>query len=160
MRFHTSLPVRDIEATEAFYRVLFDSEPVKKKVDYLKFLPEAGGLNITFHQTARGSDELRKLHLGFEVSDQTTLDRLYERLERAGLVSARRETSICCYASQDKFWVTDPDGYAWELYVLLEDTEKKVDRETGCCASDGGCGVGTTSAAGAAAGPRAGGGCC
>lgn len=135
MKFHTSLPVRDIEATTRFYSLLFDDPPVKKKVDYVKFLPSKVALNISFHQA--NESKLRDLHLGFEVSDDAALDRLYQRLKAAGLVHQERDTSVCCYANQDKFWVSDPDGYKWELYVLLEDTEQKIDRKTGCCAAAG-----------------------
>jgi hypothetical protein len=24
----------------------------------------------------------------------------------------------CCYALQDKIWVTDPNGYRWEIFVV------------------------------------------
>lgn len=133
MKFHTNLPVRDIDATTRFYSLIFDEPPVKKKVDYVKFLPRGVALNISFHQA--DAPNVRGLHLGFEVSDQAALDSVYSRLLAHGLVRDERETSVCCYANQDKFWVVDPDGYEWEFYVLLEDTEQKVDRRTGCCAS-------------------------
>jgi catechol 2,3-dioxygenase-like lactoylglutathione lyase family enzyme len=141
MRFHTNLPVSDIDATARFYSVLFDGAPTKRKDDYVKFLPSAGGLNVSFHQASvegkRLTDShLTDLHLGFEMPDQKSLDAVHARLERAGLISAERETSVCCYANQDKFWVTDPDGYQWEFYVLLEDTERKMGRTSGCCASN------------------------
>lgn len=133
MKFHTNLPVRDIEATTRFYSILFDEQPVKKKPDYVKFLPERVALNISFHQA--DAPALRDLHLGFEMSDQNSLDRLYARLEAEGLIRGQRDTSVCCYANQDKFWVVDPDGYEWEIYRLLEDTEKKIDPKTTCCAT-------------------------
>ena len=28
----------------------------------------------------------------------------------------------CCYANQDKFWVSDPDGHQWEVYYFNHDT--------------------------------------
>lgn len=139
MRFHTNLPVADIERTVAFYRILFDSEPVKIKADYAKFLPPDLGLNISFHHNPDGAADLRRLHLGIEQPDRAALDRAHARLERAGLISQARDTSVCCYASQDKLWVTDPDGYEWELYVLLEDTEQKIDPATTCCAASTCC---------------------
>jgi catechol 2,3-dioxygenase-like lactoylglutathione lyase family enzyme len=133
MRFHTSLPVKNIEETVAFYRTLFECEPVKVKADYAKFLPAGGGLNISFHQKPDAVAGLTALHLGFELADQATLDRAHDRLEKAGLISVARDTSICCYANQDKFWVTDPNGYEWELYHLLEDTELKITPKNDCC---------------------------
>jgi len=30
----------------------------------------------------------------------------------------------CCHANQDKFWVRDPDGVEWEVYVLNHDLEE------------------------------------
>ena len=27
----------------------------------------------------------------------------------------------CCYATQDKTWVKDPDGNEWEVFVVLQD---------------------------------------
>ena len=30
---------------------------------------------------------------------------------------------MCCYARQDKVWVHDPDGVAWEYYTVLEHLE-------------------------------------
>jgi catechol 2,3-dioxygenase-like lactoylglutathione lyase family enzyme len=134
MRFHTSLPVRSIADTSAFYRVLFGAEPAKLKEDYAKFLPEAVALNISFHEHPDAVGALAGLHLGLEYSARTELAAAYERLERAGLSPTRRETSTCCYASQDKFWVTDPSGYRWELYYLVEDRPERIDPASSCCA--------------------------
>lgn len=135
MRFHTNLPVYNIQASMDFYRVLFGSEPVKVKSDYAKFLPPGGGLNISFHQSDEGPKALKNMHVGFELPDMKALDEAHKRLEKAGLISQERSTEICCYANQDKFWVTDPNGYSWELYVLLADTEQKIAARTSCCAA-------------------------
>lgn len=132
MRFHTSLPVTDIDATIDFYRVLLGTEPAKTRVDYAKFLWR-DGLNISFHKSPEGVEKLRSIHLGFQLDSQAELDEAHARLEAAGLLSSKRETSICCYANQDKFWVKDPNGYEWELYFLVEDTEIKIERTTECC---------------------------
>ena len=143
MRFHTNLPVSNIEQTTRFYSTLFGVPPVKRKSDYVKFLPATGGLNVAFHENRAASARFQELHLGFELPDQSSLDEVYQRLMRAGLVSEERETSVCCYANQDKFWVTDPDGYQWEFYVLLEDTEQKIEpkvkQKSACCAGSGCC---------------------
>ncbi len=135
MRFHTNLPVKNLHDTLEFYRVLFDTEPVKIKGDYAKFLPAESDINISFHENAGGAGGLRDIHLGLEVPNRKILEKTHARLEKAGLITAKRETSVCCYANQDKFWVTDPDGFKWEIYLLLEDTEAKESRATGCCAS-------------------------
>ena len=42
----------------------------------------------------------------------------------------------CCYARQDKIWVTDPDGTPWEVFTVLEDVEPDTSpaAATACCA--------------------------
>jgi hypothetical protein len=39
----------------------------------------------------------------------------------------------CCYALQDKVWVSDPDGNSWEVFTVLEDTEGEKNVAPGCC---------------------------
>ena len=47
---------------------------------------------------------------------------------------------VCCYARQDKHWVTGPDGQRWENYVVLADAE--VECTPGdCCTTDGAAGL-------------------
>ena len=134
MRFHTSLPVKNIEQTVAFYRTLFGSEPVKQRDDYAKFLPEGLALNLTIHRAPEAVANLSALHLGLELLDRESLDGAHARLAAAGLIVQERETSVCCYANQDKFWVEDPDGYRWELYYLVNDADYRIDDASGCCA--------------------------
>ena len=151
MRFHTNLPVRDIEQTVAFYRTLFQAEPVKLRKDYAKFLPANQTLNISFHRNPEAIGSLETLHLGFELESQQALDAAFARLSKAGLAETR-DTSVCCYANQDKFWVTDPNGYRWEIYYLLADTQEKMSASTGCCVTEqnaAGCAPRDTAGAGA-----------
>ena len=45
-------------------------------------------------------------------------------MKAAGL-SVREEIGVdCCHANQDKFWVEDPDGVEWEVYVLNHDLDE------------------------------------
>lgn len=46
----------------------------------------------------------------------------------------------CCYAIQDKIWVSDPDGNEWEVFVVNEDnleesTNCGVGNAAGTCAT-------------------------
>lgn len=41
----------------------------------------------------------------------------------------------CCYAIQDKTWVTDPDGNEWEVFVVLEDNLLETDYGIERCAT-------------------------
>ena len=57
------------------------------------------------------------------------------RLKRSGLVTFDEMDTECCYARQDKIWVTDPDGTPWEVFTVLEDVEHDRPAATACCAS-------------------------
>jgi len=50
-----------------------------------------------------------------EVADAT------RRLTGEGLKTDVEEGTTCCYAVQDKAWVTDPDGAPWEVYTVIAD---------------------------------------
>ena len=134
MKVHLSLPVTNIESTQSFYDVLFNSPAVKVKHDYAKYLPEHIPLNISFTQTSKELQLDR--HMGIQLGSREALDAEYARLEKAGLISQAKKDSVCCYARQDKFWVSDPDGYAWEFYFLIADSDLRdapVHRDS-CCA--------------------------
>ena len=139
LKVHISLAVQDVAATSAFYETLFQSRPTKTKDDYVNFEPE----NLAFHISFTGLDadltaDTNRHHLGIQFPSQATLDQALARLWDAdvNLVYGERESSICCYADQDKFNVRDPDGYQWELYYLLSDSEIKIDPTSNCCASE------------------------
>lgn len=136
MKVHLSLPVKDLDATETFYSTLFDAAPVKKKVDYLKFEPAQPALTISFVAVEQTNDVQTDRHLGIKFSSQSVLDAAFERLDVANLTTGKRERSICCYADQDKFWVQDPDGYEWELYYVLSDSEIKKQTKSQCCVNE------------------------
>jgi len=38
----------------------------------------------------------------------------------------------CCYALQDKIWLTDPSGYRWEVYTVKSDTEQYLGDSAQC----------------------------
>lgn len=39
----------------------------------------------------------------------------------------------CCYALQDKFWVTGADNRAWEIYTVLADAPQPDPTAATCC---------------------------
>ena len=64
------------------------------------------------------------------------------RLAAEGLTTAFEEQTSCCYAVQDKVWVTGPGGEPWEIYTVLEDVEmpagqlrSDVPGDSACCAT-------------------------
>ncbi len=127
MKFHLSLPVSNIHSTHKFYRILLQSKAAKYKADYVKFEPENLALNISFVQSESSVIDTKR-HFGLQFSSRRKLDEYYQWLDKHPLISLikPRGTVICCYAKQDKFWVTDPDGYKWELYYRVNDSEYKT----------------------------------
>ena len=90
-----------------FYEKVFCVSPVKVKTDYAKFLLEKPGLNFTLNVR----DEVKGNqvnHFGFQVDTAEEITLHKERLEKEGFFARDEMDTTCCYAVQDKFWVTDP----------------------------------------------------
>jgi hypothetical protein len=45
------------------------------------------------------------------------------RLIDAGMFTAELLATTCCFATQDKVWVTGPGGERWEVYTVLAGSE-------------------------------------
>ena len=58
------------------------------------------------------------------------------RLAAAELATEVKETTTCCYAIQDKVWLSGSDRERWEVYTVLADSESfGPAEETACCTS-------------------------
>ena len=55
-----------------------------------------------------------------------------DRLTAAGVKTEDEMNTSCCYAIQDKVWVTDPTGYRWEIYVFKGDSDDATITCTEC----------------------------
>jgi hypothetical protein len=66
-------------------------------------------------------------HLGVEVFSTDEVAATQARLAGEGLATATEDNITCCYATQDKVWVDDPDGSPWEIYTVLADAEVEQD---------------------------------
>jgi hypothetical protein len=62
-------------------------------------------------------------HLGVEVGSTPGVGQAQARLAALGLAAEPEPGATCCYARQDKVWVRDPDGVAWEYCTVLEHIE-------------------------------------
>ena len=57
------------------------------------------------------------------------------RLAEEGLPTATEENTACCYAVQDKVWVTGPGDEPWEVYVAKGDADTLAKTaDSVCCA--------------------------
>ena len=122
-RVHVHMTVSDLDKSREFYERFFGVSPVKTKPGYVKFLPEFGPLNLALSTGTAAAGQGRVDHMGLQLASQEDVVRQLERVKAAGL-SVREEFGVdCCHANQDKFWVEDPDGVEWEVYVLNHDIE-------------------------------------
>jgi catechol 2,3-dioxygenase-like lactoylglutathione lyase family enzyme len=127
--FHLSLSVPDLDAAVAFYGELFGVEPAKERSGYAKFELSDPPVALALQQA--GTPALS--HLGIRVESTAEVEAASERLSKSGLVTLDERDTACCYARQDKVWVSDPAGNRWEIYTVLEDGEEACD-ESVCCA--------------------------
>lgn len=120
---HTSLNVSNLQRSIAFYRELFGIEPAKMYDDYAKFeLPDPPMVLSLVPKAPTPGGHLN--HAGIRMLGPEELVEVQRRLEKAGYATRREDGVECCYALQTKFWVSDPDGLLWEIYVFHEDVER------------------------------------
>jgi len=133
MKTHISLNVRDVAKSIEFYGKMFGMQPYKVKPDYAKFDVADPPLNLTMNQVAfeKGGS---LSHLGLQVGSTAEVLRVTKRWEEQGLLTLEEMGTNCCYALQDKAWVSDPDGNSWEVFTVLEDSEEKENGPSSCCA--------------------------
>src|SRR5262245_35619172 len=124
LKFHASLNVSDLPRAIAFCRVLLDVEPAKVRQDYAKFELAEPPIILSL---IPGRANAGLNHVGLRVRTTEELVEVQRRLETAGISTKREEGVECCYARQTKFWVSDPDGMLWEIYVFHEDIEERGD---------------------------------
>ncbi len=121
-RMHTSFYVSDIEKTVAFYNTFFGQEPTKVRPFYAKYILDSPSLIISFIESP---DKVNANfgHIGIQVETQDEMYRRFFEAKTRDLELVEEIGVSCCYAKQDKFWVSDPDGIEWEIYYFHEDAE-------------------------------------
>jgi len=143
LKVHVALNVNDVDESVKFYNAMFGIEPVKHKPGYAKFDVAQPALNLTLNYTGPVEGKGALNHLGVQVASTDEVLRAKTRLEQAGLATFDEMGTDCCYALQDKIWITDPNGYRWEFFVVkVADTkpelsftliESGLKQEGGCC---------------------------
>ena len=116
-RFHVHVAVPDLAASIRFYSTLFGAEPSVRKDDYAKWMLDEPRINFAISQ--RGGPAGVN-HLGFQVDSDAELETLHAKLEAADRSVVAEKGANCCYARSDKYWVTDPQGIAWETFHTLD----------------------------------------
>ena len=134
-RPHVGLSTQDVPAARRFYELLLGVGPTKVREDYVKFESAVPPLNLSISRTSE-PPRVGGAHYGIELRSVQAVHEAAARLRAAG-IEPRDERATCCYAFQEKAWVTDPDGREWELFVALADTDVSTEgRDRTCCAAD------------------------
>jgi catechol 2,3-dioxygenase-like lactoylglutathione lyase family enzyme len=132
-RVQLALRVADLEGSVAFYSKLFGAEPAKRRPGYANFAIAEPPLKLVLIEGTPG-EPTHMDHLGVEVQTADEVTAAAARLAAEGLPTATEEDTACCYAVQDKVWVTGPGGEPWEVYVVKGNADT-LDKATDsvCC---------------------------
>ena len=142
-RFHVHMHVDDLAKNIAFYSAMFGQEPTRTEDDYAKWmLPDPP---VNFAISTRG-DKPGVDHLGIQVESAEELAALKANATKADMALLDEGETTCCYARSDKYWVTDPQGVAWEQFQTLDSipvfSQKLATPEAAACCAPKGKAVG------------------
>ena len=136
-RVQLALNVDDLGAAIAFYSKLFGTEPAKVKPGYANFAIAEPSLKLVLLENPGHGGTLN--HLGVEVESSETVHSEIARLTDEGLFTDEEIGATCCFATQDKVWVTGPGGERWEVYTVLADSETFFGTTEAVAAGQAGC---------------------
>jgi catechol 2,3-dioxygenase-like lactoylglutathione lyase family enzyme len=120
-RVQLALNVDNIDEAIAFYSKLFNTEPAKRKPGYANFAVADPPLKLVLLENPGKGGTLN--HLGVEVQSSGKVHEEIARLQGEGLFTDEEIGTTCCFATQDKVWVTGPAGERWEVYTVLADSD-------------------------------------
>jgi catechol 2,3-dioxygenase-like lactoylglutathione lyase family enzyme len=135
LKAHVSINVRNVERSIDFYRKMFGIEPSKVRTGYAKFDVQNPPLNLALNEVPDLAGAGALSHLGLQVRSTEDVLAIRRRWSETGLVTRDEMKTDCCYATQDKTWVHDPDGNEWEAFVVLKDNLPENAAATTCCAT-------------------------
>lgn len=120
-RMQLALNVDDLDEAVAFYSKLFDTKPGKLKEGYANFAIAEPPLKLVLLENPGKGGTIN--HLGVEVESSAQVHEEIARLTGEGLFTDAEIDTTCCFATQDKVWVTGPAGERWEVYTVLSDSD-------------------------------------
>ena len=124
-RIQLALNVDDIDQAITFYSALFGTTPAKVKPGYANFAIDEPPLKLVLLENPGQVGTLN--HVGVEVATSEEVHGEIARLTEHGLFTEEEIGTTCCFALQDKVWVTGPGGERWEVYAKLADSETFFD---------------------------------
>ncbi len=120
-RVQLALNVDDLDEAITFYSKLFNTQPAKVKPGYANFAITEPPLKLVLLENPGHGGTLN--HLGVEVASSARVHEEIARLTSEGMLTEEEIGTTCCFATQDKVWVTGPGGESWEIYTVLADSE-------------------------------------
>lgn len=133
LKAHVSINVRNVERSIDFYRKMLGIEPSKVRTGYAKFDVQNPPLNLAMNEVPDLAGAGALSHLGLQVMSTDDVLAIRTRWADAGLITRDEMKTDCCYATQDKTWVHDPDGNEWEAFVVLKDNLPERAGTSACC---------------------------
>ena len=148
LKVHVSLNVRNVATSIEFYKRMLGIEPAKVRTGYAKFDVQNPPVNLALNEVPDLTGPGALSHLGIQVRSTDDVLSMRQRWAEAGLVTRDEMQTDCCYATQDKTWVHDPDGNEWEVFVVLQDNlPEKASTSSSCCVSTVASGAGACATA-------------
>ena len=143
-RVQLALNVDNLDEAITFYSNLFHAEPVKVKPGYANFAIADPPLKLVLLENPGHGGSIN--HLGIEVASSEVVHAEIARLTEAGMFTEEEIGTTCCFATQDKVWVSGPDKQRWEVYTVLADSETFGAAPQQSAESAGSCCGGTAAA--------------
>lgn len=130
-RVQLALNVGDLDASIAFYTKLFNTPPAKVRENYANFAIDNPPLKLVL---IAGQGEPGSMnHVGVEVESTDEVAEAANRMQESGAACDVQDATTCCFAVQDKVWVSGPE-IPWEIYTVLADADVMHPVENECCA--------------------------
>lgn len=129
-RVQLALNVGDLDASIEFYTALFGVGPNKVREGYANFAVVDPPLKLVL---ISGQGEPGTLnHVGIEVASTEQVAAAAQRMAGEGAACEVQDSTTCCYAVQDKVWVSGPE-IPWEIYTVLADAAAMMPPDGECC---------------------------
>jgi lactoylglutathione lyase len=130
-RVQLALNVGNLDDSIEFYSKLFRTPPDKVRENYANFAIAEPPLKLVL---IVGQGEPGTLnHVGVEVESTDEVAAAAARMQEEGAACDVQESTTCCFAVQDKVWVSGPE-IPWEIYTVLADASVMHPNEGECCA--------------------------
>ena len=117
-RIQLALNVENLDAEIARYSKMFGVGPAKVRPGYANFAISDPPLKLVLIEGHGSAGTLT--HLGVEVETPEQVGAKIAEAQSYGMDITIQESTTCCFAVQDKVWVTGGE-LPWEWYTVLED---------------------------------------